>query len=401
MSAIVANDTDGLNTHGNDLAAKVGSTSVADNVSFGREGRPERRNGFKDYSTNLPDFAPQQLISSAAGSTAYMHLDGGLWYNVGAGWIRRGSAPGVGASTFGGIWVDSAEENAYICDTTGHAVFCLNFARGSFSVLAGLPGTSGTANGTGTAARFNTPIGIWGDGTNLYVCDKANFAIRKIVIATGIVTTFAGLIGTTAHTDNATGTSARFQSPHGIWGDGTNLYVTEKADGFVRKIVIAGVQPVTTLTSGLTTPEGVWIAAGGSTLYISSNDATEVKQIPTATGIAASFATGLGGAGGSTLMHADATYFWVTSWDANQVYRVTRASGVVDNNVFLAVGGFVVGVWSFSNKLWVTGKTAALSVLYPDQGQGLYALYNLIGSSVSGNTASAYGVYVDIEGPSE
>ena len=41
-------------------------------------------------------------------------------------------------------------------------------------------GSSGSSNGTGTSARFNHPVGITTDGTNLYVGDYSNHLIRKI-----------------------------------------------------------------------------------------------------------------------------------------------------------------------------------------------------------------------------
>jgi len=47
------------------------------------------------------------------------------------------------------------------------------------TTLAGT-GSSGSADGTGTSAGFNMPIGITTDGTNLYVTDTDNYLIRKI-----------------------------------------------------------------------------------------------------------------------------------------------------------------------------------------------------------------------------
>ena len=77
-------------------------------------------------------------------------------------------------------------------------------------------------NATGTSAKFSSPIGITTDGTNLYVVDHGNNRNRKIVISTGVVTTLAG--SSSGFLDNATGTSASFDSPFRITTDGTNLY---------------------------------------------------------------------------------------------------------------------------------------------------------------------------------
>ena len=392
MTAVIIPETNGLSTHSNDLAAPVGSTSVADNVVFSREGRPERRKGFKDYSVGIPDFAPTQLLASAKGDQAYLHLDDGIWYHDGSTWKRKG---GGSTYVFGytlGIWVDASETFAYVTDVASHAVFKIEIATGYVSLLAGLPGTSGTANGTGPAARFNQPRGIWGDGTNLYVCDFANFAIRKIVISSGVVTTFAGLIGTAAHTDNATGTTARFQSPHGIWGDGTNLYVAEVTDGYVRKILIGGTQNTSTLVSGLTTPSGVWIAAAGATLYVVTNSGSIVKSVNPTSGANSNLATGLFGSASTVLAHSpDGFYLWVAAWDGAIAYRVNLLSGVVENTIFSTGASQQGGVWAFqsSNKLWLTGNgSPQLLVAYPEKGTWARLVASGGGGSIVGATAT-------------
>jgi len=94
--------------------------------------------------------------------------------------------------------------------------------------------TAGSANGTGSAASFFQPWGITTDGTNLYVADAFNNEIRKIVIATGVVTTLAG--STTSGSANGTGSTASFYSPMGITTDGTNLYVVDTGNNEIRKI---------------------------------------------------------------------------------------------------------------------------------------------------------------------
>ncbi|SVB76767.1 uncharacterized protein METZ01_LOCUS229621, partial [marine metagenome] len=105
------------------------------------------------------------------------------------------------------------------------------------TTLAG-SGSSGSTNGTGTSAKFNLPWGITTDGTNLFVADRDNHMIRKIVISTGVVTTLAGYPGSSGST-NAAGTSARFKYPRGITIVGTNLYVADTNNHMIRKIVIA------------------------------------------------------------------------------------------------------------------------------------------------------------------
>ena len=86
------------------------------------------------------------------------------------------------------------------------------------------------------------------DGTDLYVADRENYKIRKIVISTGVVTTLAGSV--TAGSANGTGAAASFKYPRAITSDGTNLYVTDSNNHSIRKVVISTGKVTTIAGSG-------------------------------------------------------------------------------------------------------------------------------------------------------
>ena len=85
-----------------------------------------------------------------------------------------------------------AGDSVYVADTYNNTIRRIVTATGAVTTLAGTAGTYGSADGLGAAARFYFPLGIASDGTNLYVADTYNHTIRRIVIATGAVTTLAG-----------------------------------------------------------------------------------------------------------------------------------------------------------------------------------------------------------------
>lgn len=115
---------------------------------------------------------------------------------------------------------------------------------GAVTTFAGVA-TRGSADGLGPAARFNTPDAVALDkALNAFVADRANNTIRKVTPA-GVVTTVAGRAGY-AGTDDGTGTAARFSLPGAIAVNGkSNIYVADSATGNVRKITPSG--KVTTL----------------------------------------------------------------------------------------------------------------------------------------------------------
>ena len=120
------------------------------------------------------------------------------------------------------IAVDNAG-NIYVADTQNHTIRKVT-AAGVVTTLAG-SGIMGNANGTGAAASFRAPRGVATDNANIYVADTSNHAIRQIVISTGVVTTLAGTVGTSG-TTNGTGVAARFNTPSDLAVSGTDLYVT-------------------------------------------------------------------------------------------------------------------------------------------------------------------------------
>ena len=124
--------------------------------------------------------------------------------------------------------------NLYLVDKFGSRIRKIVIATAEVTTLAG-SGSHGSADSdNGTNATFTQPHGITTDGTNLYVADSFNHLIRKIVIATGEVTTLAGS-GDKGYV-NATGTNAKFSGPSGVTTDGTNIYVTDSVIHQVRKI---------------------------------------------------------------------------------------------------------------------------------------------------------------------
>ena len=103
--------------------------------------------------------------------------------------------------------VDSAG-NVYVADTDNHTIRKVTPA-GVVTTLAGLAGSPGSADGTGSAARFYCPRGVAVDSAgNVYVADTGNHTIRKVTPA-GVVTTLAGLAGSAGSADG-TGSAARF-----------------------------------------------------------------------------------------------------------------------------------------------------------------------------------------------
>jgi sugar lactone lactonase YvrE len=190
---------------------------------------------YKMYITFTPTLTPTGtitpvIVTTFAGSGVYIEADG----------------TGTGASFQlpTGLAIDQAG-NLYVGDDCGRRI--RKITPGAIvTTLAG--GSPGSADGTGTAASFNSPVGLAVDSAgNIYAADDGNDLIRKIT-PSGVVSTLAGSAGVTGLVNGAADT-ALFNSPMGVAFDASgNLYVADSGNNLIRKIAPSGM--VSTLAGG-------------------------------------------------------------------------------------------------------------------------------------------------------
>ncbi len=162
--------------------------------------------------------------------------------------LHPGSADGTNsAARFSypcGVALDSVG-NLYVTDTGNHTIRKVAPVGTNWVVttLAGKAGSPGSADGTNSAARFNTPLGVALDSAgNLYVADFNNDTIRKVtpVGTNWVVTTLAGKAGSPGSADG-TNSAARFNGPTGVTVDSAgNAYVSDYGNDTIRKVTPVG-----------------------------------------------------------------------------------------------------------------------------------------------------------------
>ncbi len=255
---------------------------------------------------------------------------------------------------------------------------------GAVTTLAGLAGSSGSADGTGRAARFSEPHSLAVDAAgNVFVADTFNSTIRKVT-PEGVVTTIAGKAGV-AGIANGLGNAARVNYPQGIAVDGAgNLYIADTDSGTIRKVAPAGTNWMVTTIAGLAGPfgsvdgtnsaarfagpKGCGADAAGN-IYVADNDGCTIRKVtPAGTNWVVTTLAGAAGKPGS----------------ADGIGRDARFYGPFDvtvdsaGNLFVAEGNNLIRKLTLAETNWVVTTAAGMGGNHGSaEGAGRDALFQL------------------------
>jgi hypothetical protein len=179
--------------------------------------------------------------------------------------------------------------NLYIADELNERIRKVTASTGIISTVAGdgVAGYDGD-NQPATAARLNRPSGVAVDSSgNVYIADYLNYRIRKITVATGVITTFAG-IGTSGMSDDGIpATSAALADPVGVALDSAGtVYIMDQSSFRVRKVTLDTSPAGLTVTqTGPNSATVSWSPLAGASSYTLkfSNTAGGAKTVLTTT----------------------------------------------------------------------------------------------------------------------
>lgn len=148
-----------------------------------------------------------------------------------------------------GVCFDSTYQNMYIADQQNAVVRKVNLATNIITTIAGNAAIGGGYTGDGnpaTAALLDWPSGLTIYHDNLYIADQVNNAIRMVNLKTNIITTVAGgngtpLSSTAANGDGGPATAAKLWNPTGIAFDSKgNMYIADINDNRIREVNTLG-----------------------------------------------------------------------------------------------------------------------------------------------------------------
>jgi hypothetical protein len=257
------------NTVGNTISMNAGSVSNVSNI-VGSAGT-----SFNLTATSAGSFArPYGCVADGSGNIYSASLTGfvvrrttpaGVTTTLaGSGTAAITDGTGTGASFSNiarGMCIDPTYSTIYIGDTYKF-LRRIDIATGVVTTVAGNSGATAT-DGIGLSATFGALGGLTVDpsGRFIYASDLGAGTIRRITISNFAVTTIAG--GAAGYVDG-TGTGASFSGPIEVSIDplGSNLYVADTYGNKLRRMTIPGYVVTTICGSGAaSTVDGTGLTA--------------------------------------------------------------------------------------------------------------------------------------------
>jgi sugar lactone lactonase YvrE len=217
------------------------------------------------------------------------------------------------------VAVDS-RDTVYIADTFNHRIRCVDADTGLMRTLAGTGAARYSGDGgPADKAALNEPVALALDERRglLYIADLANYRVRTVDLDSGRISTCAGSGEGDYDGDGQPAASAGLSGPSGLALDAEgNLYIADTFSGRIRKVDLAtGIISTVAgdgteyhyqgmpkeFSTGLARPSSIALAPDGA-LYITDSDNHLIRKwnpkSKVITAIAGNGAAQFGGDGG-------------------------------------------------------------------------------------------------------
>lgn len=160
---------------------------------------------------------------------------------VGGQAFQGDGGPGTAAYLSGPRGITKAGNSLYWTEDY-HVIRSFDLGSGNISTVVGIPSSSGSTGdgGPGTSAKLYSPTDVKASrsGSYLLIADTQNSAIRKYNFSNGVLTTVAGVLGSSGSTgNNGPATSAKLNYPQSVADDSAgNIYIADYANCAIRLV---------------------------------------------------------------------------------------------------------------------------------------------------------------------
>lgn len=240
---------------------------------------------------------PTYTISTVAGSLASNIGDGGG--AIGAVLVEPRDA------------VTDAAGNVYIADFGQNRVRKIAVGTGIITTVAGTGrATNSNTAGPGISSGLNQPSGLAIDVTRniLYIASRGAHVVKKLDLATGVLSTLAGTGSSGYNGDGRAANIARLRNPTGVAVNPTtgDVFIADRGNNRIRKVTATATTPIITTVAGigpqdsgagafagdgglatkaaLNLPDGVAVDKDGN-IYIADTNNHRIRMVTASNGI--------------------------------------------------------------------------------------------------------------------
>lgn len=205
-------------------------------------------------------------------------IDGNSWRKV----LPDGTVSTLVGAVPSDVWAVQGTALDSLYTLRGHSVVKLAL-DGTTTLVAGAIADAGYLDGVGAATRFSLPLSLALSASGqLFVADNQNAMIRRLDLASGQVSAWAGLAPQPGRVDGE-GAQARFadMGPSCVDANG-NLYIIDTQAKTLRKIAVAGSAGTSGMVSTLFTnfPSEGDVAVDASGNFYGVRDRAIIKVLP-------------------------------------------------------------------------------------------------------------------------
>ena len=259
-------------------------------------------------------------------------------------------------------------------------------ATNTITTIAGTPQSCGYSGdgGKATAAQLYYPAGVIVDGSgNLFIGDNNNCVVRRVILSTNAISTYAGSHTCGYSGDGGAATSAQLNAVAGVAADSTgNLFIADYGNCVIREVV-KSTQKISTVAGNHTcgySGDGAaatsaemnqvfGLAINGTTITIADFYNQRVRQFTVGGNINTvagngSACSGTCGEGGPATSAQVYNPVGVASTGAGTIYIANNQNYVIDS---FTVGGnlnLFAGNHNYVNETLITGAPANGVILY-------------------------------------
>lgn len=200
---------------------------------------------------------------------------------LGTGRLLDGALPGKSTALRSPWDLAFVGDTLYVALAGSHQIATLDPKTSTLRLFAGT-GQEYLSDGARLKATFAQPSGLATDGKDLFVLDSETSSVRKIDLASGMVTTLVGHGLFVFGDKDGDGDKARLQHPIGLaWADGA-LYVADTYNSKIKRVdpnsgetkTLAGGKDHATFFE----PAGL-VAAGNGALLVADTDHDRIARL--------------------------------------------------------------------------------------------------------------------------